>query len=57
MWAIFKMAAFRKKITQTRNTPYYTAIEAFFNVTPLCRFRGITQIRIEVISMILFGMH
>ena len=39
-----------EKITQTRNTPYYTAIEAFFNATPHCRFRGITQIRIEVFS-------
>ena len=45
------------KITQTRNTPYYTAIEAFLNATPLCRFRGITQIRIEVFSLILFGIH
>ena len=44
-----------EKITQTRNTPYYTAIEAFFNVTPLCKFKGITQIRIEVLSLILFG--
>ena len=32
---------------KTSNTPYYTAIEAFFNVTRLCRFRGITQIRID----------
>ena len=24
-------------------------IEAFFNVTPLCRFRGITHIRIKVV--------
>ena len=31
MWAIFKMAAF-EKITQTGNTPYYTAIEAFFKI-------------------------
>ena len=41
-----------EKITQTRNTLYYTAIEAFCDVTPLCRFRGITQIRIEVFSLI-----
>ena len=47
MWDIFKMAAFlQKKTKKTRNTPCYTAIETFFNVTPLCRFRRITQIRI-----------
>ena len=46
-----------KNITKIRNTPCNTAIEAFLNVTPLCRFRGITQIRIEVFSLILFGMH
>ena len=52
-----KWPHFEKKITQTRNTPYYTAIKAFFNVTPLCRFRGIAQIRIEVFSLILFEMY
>ena len=55
MWAISKWPHF-EKITQTRNTPYYTAIETFFDGT-LCSFRGITQIRIEVFSLILFGMH
>ena len=54
MWVIFKNGRISKKITQTRN---YIAIEAFFNVTPLRRFRGITQIRIEVFSLIWFGMH
>ena len=34
----FQNGRISKKITQTRNTPYYTAIEAFFDVTPLCRF-------------------
>ena len=53
----FSNGRISKKITQTRNTPYYTAIETFFNVTSLCMFRGITQIRIEVFSLILFGMH
>ena len=46
-----------EKNNTNKNTPYYTAIEVFFNVTPLRRFRGITQIRIEVFSLILFGMH
>ena len=54
MWAIVKMAAFWK-ITKTINTPYYAVIEAFLHITPLCRFRGIMQIRIEVISLIYLG--